>query len=312
MKKSIEKVELHVRNKHRSQYDFQVLNETLPELKNFVSINKFGNESIDFANPAAVKALNKALLMQFYGIKYWDIPPQNLCPPIPGRADYIHYAADILAANGKIPTGKQIRVLDVGVGANTIYPIIGNKEYGWRFVGSDIDKNALQNAQKIIDKNDDLIKEIEFRWQSSPKNIFKNIIQPNEYFDLTLCNPPFHASQADAMQGTQRKLNNLGKNEKPILNFGGQASELWCEGGEVSFVLNLISESVVFRKQCLWFSTLVSKSENLKIIQSAIEKVNAAEVKIISMATGNKISRVVFWTFMNETQKQAWMKRWKY
>lgn len=306
------KSELHIRNKHRSKYDFQALTEKLPELKNFISNNKFGNESIDFINPAAVKALNKALLMLHYGIKYWDIPPQNLCPPIPGRADYIHYAADVLAETGKIPLGKQIRILDVGVGANTVYPIIGNKEYGWHFVGSDIDKNALQNAQKILSNNDDLKEEIELRWQPSNKNIFKNIIQPNEYFDLTICNPPFHASQAEAMQGTQRKLKNLGKTEKTILNFGGQGSELWCEGGEVSFILNMISESEGFKKQCLWFSTLVSKSENLKIIQAELEKINASEVKIISMETGNKISRVVFWTFMNETQKQTWMKRWKY
>lgn len=307
-----EKSELHIRNKHRSQYDFQALTKKLPELKNFISINKFGNESIDFINPDAVKALNKALLMLHYGIKYWDIPSQNLCPPIPGRADYIHYAADILGQYQDIPTGRQIRVLDVGVGANTVYPIIGNKDYGWRFVGSDIDKNALQNAQKIVNNNDDLMEEIELRWQPSNKNIFKNIIQTNEYFDLTICNPPFHASQAEAMQGTQRKLKNLGKTENTILNFGGQGSELWCEGGEVSFILNMISESVSFKKQCLWFSTLVSKSENLKIIQAELEKINASEVKIISMTTGNKISRVVFWTFMNETQKQTWMKRWKY
>ena len=61
--------------------------------------NQFGDESVDFANPAAVKALNRALLRQDYGLDYWDIPAGYLCPPIPGRADYVHYLADLLAAD---------------------------------------------------------------------------------------------------------------------------------------------------------------------------------------------------------------------
>ena len=42
--------------------------------------------------------LNRAILMHHYGVKSWDIPAGYLCPPIPGRADYIHSVADLLAA----------------------------------------------------------------------------------------------------------------------------------------------------------------------------------------------------------------------
>src|SRR5690606_24715537 len=114
--------------------------------------------SIDFFNPQAVKALNKALLFYYYDIVYWDIPENYLCPPIPGRADYIHYIADLLADNNKgiVPTGSEIKCLDIGVGANCIYPIIGVKEYGWSFIGADIDALAIKSAKKIIASNPSL------------------------------------------------------------------------------------------------------------------------------------------------------------
>lgn len=137
-----EKSNLHSRNLHRSRYDFKLLIEKCPELKSFVFINEFGNQTIDFSNPQAVKILNKALLTTYYDIQNWDIPKNYLCPPIPGRVDYIHYIADLLAEsnNGNIPTGIEIEGLDIGTGANCIYPIIGNSVYDWSFVCTDIDE----------------------------------------------------------------------------------------------------------------------------------------------------------------------------
>lgn len=292
---------LHPRNKHNGNYDFKTLIETLPELKAFVGSNKFGNESIDFANPDAVRALNKALLKQFYNISYWELPKTNLCPPIPGRADYIHYIADVLAENnnGVIPTGNNVRILDIGVGANCIYPIIGHQEYGWEFVGTEVDKPAKLTAENIINHNPELKDSISIRLQQSKRQIFKGIIQPEERFDITICNPPFHNSKEEATKGTNRKLKNLGKTVegKPVLNFSGQNNELWCEGGELAFITNMMYESVHFKSQCQWFSSLVSKKENLKPLYTILKKVNAKEVKTIEMEQGNKVSRILVWRF---------------
>lgn len=295
-----EKKGFHPRNKHKSGYDFEKLITSNPTLKDFVAINKFGNESVDFSNPKAVKALNQALLKTHNNIDYWDIPQGFLCPPIPGRAEYIHHIADVLSeVYGEIPTGKKIKVLDVGTGSNLIYPIIGVSEYGWQFVGSEIDSQSIKWADKIVKSNTTLKDLVELRIQSSKRNIFKNIIQEGEYFDMTMCNPPFHSSKEEATKGTIRKVKNL-KNEitsKPTLNFGGVNNELWCEGGELAFITNMIYESVHFKTQSLWFSTLVSKKENLKQIYKLLKKVGTIEVKTIDLSQGNKISRLVFWSF---------------
>jgi len=305
-----EKTSLHPRNPHRLGYDFKQLIISCPELEEFVSINQYNIETIDFSNPKAVKSLNKALLISHYDIQNWDIPNNSLCPPIPGRADYIHYIADLLATsnNGIIPEGETVQGLDIGIGANCIYPIIGNSVYGWSFVGTDIDATALENCSKIIEDNPRLIDAISLQQQTDSRLIFKNIITPEDKFTFTICNPPFHASQEEATKATIRKINNLEntKTTKPILNFGGQNAELWCEGGELGFVTQMIYESVKYPMQCLWFTTLVSKKENLSSLYKTLNKVSAVEVKTIDMAQGQKTSRILAWTFQSEAQQKNW------
>jgi len=312
-----EKTNLHPRNPHRGRYDFKQLIAASPELAAFVSPNEYGDESIDFADPAAVKALNRALLSVVYGIKEWDIPAQYLCPPIPGRADHLHFLADLLADSngGVIPRGDSIRVLDIGVGANCVYPLIGHREYGWQFVGTDIDAAAIANAQKIVNANG-LSNAITLRLQASPAAIFNDVVKPDEVFDLSMCNPPFHASLAEARSGTQRKWKNLGveanKKKIPVLNFGGQSMELCCEGGEEAFVCRMVEESSRLPGSCMWFTTLISKSASLPGVYRAIKYAGALANKTIEIAQGQKKSRIVAWTFLDEKQQQAWrLARWK-
>lgn len=277
---------MHPRNRHQSRYDLEALKKSHPPLAPFIIINKFGDESVDFASPEAVKALNQAILKHFYHVD-WDLPKNFLTPPIPGRADYIHFMADIIGIGAK-------KVLDIGVGANCVYPIIGNSEYGWEFVGSDINPEALKAAEQILKKNPKL--KIELRLQKS-SGIFKGIIGEKDFFHLTICNPPFHSSQEEAEAGTTRKWKNLGKHKAPVLNFGGTSSELWTKGGEIAFIKQMILESAEFKSQVEWFSTLVSKSENLQQIYRSLEKVKARNIQTIEMSQGQKKSRAVVWQF---------------
>lgn len=312
---SVEKNILHPRNKHRSRYDFPELIKSCPALKPFVTLNPYGDLSVDFANPLAVKTLNKALLAHFYEVAKWDIPADYLCPPIPGRADYIHYLADLLAMcnDGLVPEGRNIRGLDIGVGANGIYPIIGHQEYGWSFVGSDIDPVAIKSVKNIVAANPVLTDSVVLRQQAHRNHIFKGIVKPGEFFDFVICNPPFHSSAAEAAAGSKKKIRNLGKqvSGNSQLNFGGQHAELWCEGGEVAFVRKMVQESVMMEGQCCWFSALLSKSSSLPFIYRELDRVDAFEVRTVEMAQGQKVSRFVAWTFLTfEAQEQWKQKRW--
>ena len=302
---------MHSRNRHLARYDFNQLTKSCPELAPHMLVNKFGDESIDFANPESVKLLNKAILKEFYKINWWDIPPNYLCPPIPGRADYVQNVADLLATsnNQVIPRGKAVQVLDVGVGANCVYPLIGQYEFGWKFIGSDIDKGAIESAERIIKENN-LKDQIELQLQSSADYIFTGIVKSGEFIDVTICNPPFHASAEEATAGSERKFKGLGL-KKAVLNFGGKSHELWSPGGEKVFVTKMIDESAAFSDQCLWFTSLISKKENLPDLDRVLNKVRAVEVRILEMSQGQKVSRVLAWTFKNQEQHKAWArKRW--
>lgn len=309
------KDQLHPRSRHRDRYDFAQLARSSPALAAFVQANPFGEASVDFAEPAAVKALNQALLKHFYGVAHWDIPAGYLCPPIPGRADYVHYLADLLGDSnlGVIPRGRAVRVLDVGVGANCIYPIIGHREYGWRFVGTETDAGALRAARHIVAANPGLQGAIACRPQPDPAHVLAGIVNPGEVFDATMCNPPFHASAAEAAASTQRKVANLGRARHPTppRNFGGQPNELWYPGGEESFVRQLVAESRPLAQRCYWFTTLISRKATLLSIGYFLRQAEAVQVRTIEMAQGQKKSRFVAWTFLTAEEQATWQaQRW--
>ncbi|MFK7903017.1 MAG: 23S rRNA (adenine(1618)-N(6))-methyltransferase RlmF [Nitratireductor sp.] len=296
------KANLHPRNQHREDYDFVRLVAHSPELEAFALTNPNGQTTIDFQNVSAVRMLNRALLKTYYNINFWDIPANYLCPPIPGRADYIHYLADLLACsnNKEIPRGRNIKVLDIGTGASLVYPLIGQSEYGWHFTGTDTDQVAIKSAQQICRSNN---LKISLKHQNIPENIFKGVIEPDDLFHITMCNPPFHASIEQANKGNQRKWRNLGKGNSKKLNFGGQNAELWCPGGEIKFIARMIEQSIEFADQCLWFTSLVSKKDNLAPLYKILEKAKVADFKVVEMAQGQKTSRFIAWTYIKENQR---------
>lgn len=303
-----EKKKLHRRNRNLHRYDLEALQLLVPELKAHCSINKAGTTSIDFSHPRAVRLLNKAILHHYYEIAYWEFPEAHLCPAIPGRADYIHYMADLLTQENHGKLSDKITCLDIGVGASCIYPIIGVVEYGWNFIASDIDPEAISHANKIIVSNAVLETKIECRLQDNSKELLQGIIKESDHIDLCISNPPFHASLKDAEKASQRKNRNLHGNKKLVKkkNFSGNLNELVFEGGELGFIKQLIYESQKFSKKVFWFTSLVSKEGHLFKIHQALEKQKVNQIEIIEMATGNKLSRIVAWSYLNETERKDW------
>ncbi|RME98498.1 MAG: 23S rRNA (adenine(1618)-N(6))-methyltransferase RlmF, partial [Bacteroidetes bacterium] len=268
---------LHPRNPHRNGYDFGLLLAKHPPLQAFVTRNPQGKPTVNFHDPAAVKCLNQALLLTYYRLDYWDIPDAYLCPAVPGRADYLHYVADLLAEDrkGKVPRGSRIRVLDIGTGANVVYPIVGSAAYGWSFVGTDVDAQALAAAQTIVDRNQRLHGKLELRLQPDVAHLLQGVTQSGEYFDLVVCNPPFYGSAAEAAQETQRKRRGLGAKGKPVRNFGGQSNELWYPGGERAFIGTLIAESARQPTCAYWYTSLVAKRAHLTPLEKQLHQLQA-------------------------------------
>lgn len=282
---------LHPRNKHKNGYNFDVLTKHNKNIASLITKNDYGTVTIDFSDPKAVKELNVTLLDVHYGIQKWNFPDENLCPPIPGRVDYIHYVSDLLAESS---ITDKITILDIGTGATCIYPLLGAKEYDWNFVATDIDLDSLHIAQDIITDNNFDAKII-LRQQFDEANILKGIIEKGDSFSAVICNPPFYKSETEAKGANARKSRNLGTNA--VRNFAGNNNELWYPGGEKAFLHNYLYQSSLYKDTSVWFTSLVSKKETIKSLQKSGEKLKVKEIKVIPMHQGNKVTRIVAWQF---------------
>lgn len=306
---------MHPRNPHKTGYDFEQLAKAYSPLTVHLAPKPDGKMTIDFAQPAAVKSLNAALLSHYYQVHFWDIPDGYLCPAVPGRADYIHGIADLLAAtlqepenNKTLPSGKNIRGLDIGTGANLIYPIIGSQSYGWQMVGTDVHEPSYQSAKVIAKSNKNLSKLVKVKLQKAG-SILNGIIQSDEYYTFTMCNPPFHESASAAMSGSRKKNKNLARHahkrrggessasNRDNLNFGGQHNELWCEGGEFAFVKQMLTESQAFAGQVEWFTSLLSKKDSVYGLEKFAKQLGVSDWRVINMSQGAKASRFIAWRF---------------
>jgi 23S rRNA (adenine1618-N6)-methyltransferase len=275
---------MHPKNIFNEGYDFIALSEEATELKPLLIKNEYDRWTIDFSRKENVRLFNQVLIKKYMGIDYWEFPEANLCPTIPGRADYLYYLKDELGLGEK-------RILDIGTGATLVYPLLGNALFNWKFVGSEISTKSIENVTKILSRNNIAKSDIEIRQQKVKRNFFKNIVHENEIFDACICNPPFFESERQAQSWNWKKWQN--DKTKSV----GTLSELVVKGGEKQFITTMIKESMQFKDQIKLFTSLVSKQSSIPIIQKACAEHNIASLKFIEMKTGRKDSRIAVWKF---------------
>ena len=292
---------MHPRNRFAAAYDLDALQRVEPGLAAYRTTTPAGAPTLDFASAEAVRLLNKALLSSAYGIEFWDLPPGSLCPAVPGRLEYVHLLADLLAEHPPRAAGDDGPAygLDLGTGASLIYPVLAVREYGWRMVGTDIDDEALRCAGAVASFNPALRGRIELRRQRQPGRLFAGVVTAGEYFDFSMCNPPFFASAAAAEADARRKARKLHGADADVAtrNFGGRPTELWTSGGEPAFLKRMIAGSARYHAQVGWFTTLVSKRAYLRDAHRQLARTKARDIHVRTFATGHKQHQVIAWRY---------------
>ena len=302
---------LHARNRHLLGYDMARLVSSHAALAPFLRSRPDGKQTVDFSDPAAVSTLNTALLVSDYSYDF-SLPPGHLTPAVPGRADYIHLLADLLAEDGtgEVPTGRSVVGMDVGVGASGVYPLVGHADYGWSFLGTDVSRASLESCERLARRN---AVPLELRRQAEPRAVLRGVLQPTDRLAFTMCNPPFYASAEEARAATARKWRGLGKGarlgkgkgEEAWRSFAGQPHELYCDGGERAFVRRLIRESAApeRRKAALWFTSLVSAARAMPALRAELRDARPAATRELALSTSNKGMRVLAWTFQGDAER---------
>ena len=269
--------------------NFEELSNQFHEFKQYVYKTKSGNYSINWNDAKAVLTLNKCLLKKDFNVDYYDVPSNFLIPTIPSRLNYLLFLKKLLMIFD-LENTEQITVIDIGTGANIIYPLLGCSKYHWNFIASDTNTEAIENAKKII-KNNNLENQIIIKHQNDPMKIFEGIIDANEYnerdFVFSMCNPPFYDSE------TELKFENNKKDNE--FNF----SEVYYKGGEFQFIMNIIQESEIFKKNIFIFTSLMGKKTTFKKIKRIFTQ-NTEKFPFFKHETliqGNNVRWVVAWSY---------------
>ncbi|KAH8739310.1 YbiN-like RNA methylase [Cryptosporidium ryanae] len=327
--------EFHHRNIHVLD-NFLLLSFGYPELIDCIKINN-GKVHINYDNPRAIYKISKVLLHYRYKIT-WKIPRGFLVPTIPSRVNYVHYIADLLTPEHifnteetkglfsktclphktgikhetefcsvktyLIPTGRQIFGLDIGVGANCIFPILCNSIYSWSMVGTDISTESLFISNSIIEINN-LSDSIKLIHQKNVDQILVGILDhpkiSNTYFAFSICNPPFYSSNEDSINSTH-----------PNRSRSCKEYEVITIGGEFNFLLKLYKQSKNFQKRVIWFTSQVSKLKNIKKLREIFryelcsKKLEAT--RIISLKQGKHEKWVLAWSFYNKEERISLLK----
>ncbi|CAM0947560.1 unnamed protein product [Alopecurus aequalis] len=309
---------MHPRNRYAAAApDFAALAKLYPSFAPFVSVSAGGGRaSVDFTDFAATRELTRVLLLHDHGVNWW-IPDGQLCPTVPNRSNYIHWIEDLLSSD-LIPrisnSSETARGFDIGTGANCIYPLLGASLLGWSFVGSDVTDVALEWAKKNVESNPHLAGLIEIRNAneapcssnsetaaeeavtentSEPvENVLRSIppilvgvVKDSEIFDFCMCNPPFFESMEEA-----------GLN--PDTSCAGTAEEMACPGGEQAFITRIIEDSVSLRNSFRWFTSMVGRKVNLKILVPKARAVGASVVKTTEFVQGKTARWGLAWSFI--------------
>lgn len=260
---------------------------------------------LDFSDPAAVRALTHATLVQCFKLTGWTVPPGALVPPVPARAAYLRRMA--LICGGGAPPPFPLRVLDVGCGANLIFSLLATSPvFGWRAVGLDVTPAALAGAAENLRLNPGLVGRVVLRAGPPPPpssasaatpSILPHAFRPTDPpFHFSVCNPPFFES-ADAQAATAKEPGAGG-------HAGTAAETVWPDGGEAGFVGRMAGESAGLAHRVAWFSSMLGRKASVGSVKKVLAglKPSPPEVRVFTLAAGGERTRrwVVAWSFQRQ------------
>jgi len=270
-----------------------------------------GGGRLDFSDPAAVAALSRALLMRRFRLDGWTCPVGALVPPIAARAAYLRRMG--LIVGGGSPPPRSLAVLDVGCGANLIFPLLAaSPVFGWSATGLDVTPAALAGAAANLALNSSLAGRV--RLVAGDPAGRPPILEPvfgagaswaaaaaaagdaRFPFDFSVCNPPFFESAAARAATAKDPGAPRGGGHA-----GSAAETVWEGGGEAGFVCALAAESAGHAHRVTWWSSMLGRKASLTAVRGVLKGLSPApEVRTFTLAEGGgRTTRwVVAWSWV--------------
>ncbi|KAJ2377010.1 hypothetical protein IW150_001632 [Coemansia sp. RSA 2607] len=272
--------------------DYLWLSKKHPSLHAHLKTTSRGT-TLNFQDAAAVRTLNRALLLEYYDLDVY-LPATSLCPTVANRLNYLLWIKNNII--GEIAGNEELLGLDVGTGASCIYPLLGVRVLGARFVATDINRESVEVAQQNVAKNTltDRITVV----LNEQRSVTLPLDHPEmlgKSFSFSMCNPPFYANEQE--QETLRQQ----KRTQPRQQTVAKPDELYTEGGEQQFVLSMADESKAWSERVHWYSTMVGRKQTLAELRARVRGLGARQVKEGSLLQGVTTRWVLAWSFMEKS-----------
>ncbi|KAL6050980.1 Methyltransferase-like protein 16 [Balamuthia mandrillaris] len=276
---------MHPENYYRTNKpDFVELAKLYPSFKAHVHITSKGQPNIRWTDPEAVRELTCVLLRHDFQIAV-ELPLDQLCPAVPNRVNYIHWLSDLLKHSPDVTSAPTITGIDIGTGASCIYPLLGVRLKGWRFVATEIDPISLDYARRNIAANqwEDLI---ELR-ESKSGHILQGIVKENESFAFCMCNPPFFSDQDHAPPN-------------PKTACRATENERLTTGGEFQFIKQMIQDSLRYRNRIRWYTSMLGRKVDVKLLEKELVASGIVNIRTTTFYQGKTARWGIAWTFSQD------------
>lgn len=126
-------------------------------------------------------------------------------------------------------------------------------------------------------------------------SMFQILTPPPQIYslDFTICNPPFYSSSSDLVASASAK------SHSPYSACTGAAVEMVTPGGEVAFVTRMIKESLVLKRKCQWYTSMLGKLSSVQsLLQLLLQECQVKNWAVKEFIHGSKTRRwAIAWTF---------------
>jgi 23S rRNA A1618 N6-methylase RlmF len=298
---------MHPRNPYSSPINIALLARQFPDLcDHVISRSSNGHVVYDWHAPGATYAVTRALLKRDFDLE-WQQPLQHLCPPVPGRMNYLLWVQDLALQDGAA-AAADVCVADIGTGASAIFPLMGARRFGWSFVALDSNEDALSHARANVERNG-LQQLIAVQHVAGDSSII-DAINAHPNITHTMCNPPFFSASSSSAW----------RQRAPAARAGGRGAmsacaavepELFTQGGEVAFMRKIIEESAASpcSRRVKWFTCMVGIKADLAALKSACYSAGATQLRCTTFYQGQTLRWGLAWTFLPELHAAGAVKR---
>ncbi|CAI4228968.1 unnamed protein product [Auanema sp. JU1783] len=296
--------DMHPRNPYKDNPpDFKSLAIKYPTLRKHCTLGQNGRIHINFREDEAIRALTHAIFHNDFGLNV-DLSSGCLVPRIPQKLNYLLLLEDLLQLNNLT---ERVNGIDIGTGASCVYPLLGAKRFDWNFVGTDVNPHSIEIASKNVSQNS-LEQCIETQLVEED-TFFQGVMEkhPDRVFEFSMCNPPFFEQEETyerfPVQLSPGKFCNLPdygattSRPPPRSSTVAKVNELETSGGEESFVLKMIEESIVYKEKISIFTSMLGKKTSLKPLMQRLHDLPDVKCKNFVLYQGRTHRWVIAWTF---------------